>query len=63
MFNGFERVPPVVRRGLGRRGEAGGTAVEYALMAAFITAVIATSVFAFGIQVRAMFQMGLAMFP
>jgi len=63
MFNSFERVTLVVRRGLRRRSEVGATAVEYALMATFIAATIATSVVGLGAQVRVLFQMGVALFP
>ena len=63
MFNKFERVA-LVRQGLRmRRDEAGATAVEYALMMAFIAAVMVTAVAALGAQVLILFQMGVAAFP
>ena len=54
----------LVRQGLRvRRDEAGATAVEYALMAAFIAAVMVTGVAALGAQALVLFQLGVAAFP
>ena len=46
-----------------RRDETGATAVEYALMTAFIAAVIVSAVAALGAQVVALFGLGVAAFP
>ena len=46
-----------------RRDQRGATAVEYALMMAFIAAVIAASAAALGIGVNSMLLSGLAGFP
>lgn len=46
-----------------RRDQRGATAVEYALMMAFIAAVIASSAAALGIGVNGMLLSGLAGFP
>jgi Flp pilus assembly pilin Flp len=64
MFRKFERATLVVRQLLStRRDEAGATAVEYALMMAFIAAVMVTAVAMLGAQVLVMFNMGVALFP
>jgi Flp pilus assembly pilin Flp len=58
------RARRVVHQGLRvRHGEAGTTAVEYALMTGFIAAVVVPGVFALGIKVTALFAMGVAIFP
>lgn len=63
MSETFERLVLVLRLGLRRHGEVGATAVEYALIAAFIAALVGTSVAALGSKVLIMFQMGVALFP
>jgi pilus assembly protein Flp/PilA len=45
------------------RQEDGATSIEYALIAALITGVIALTVFALGGQVRTLFTTATAMFP
>ena len=64
MSHSLDRLSLVVRRLLSaRHDEKGATAVEYALMMAFITAVIVGGVAALGGATVRMFMMAVASFP
>lgn len=51
------------RVGLGVRRDEGATAIEYAIMASLIAAVIVVAVWLLGIQVTGLFQLALDAWP